>query len=321
MFNERQKRRWRDGAYAALGRLRLAEQAISSRVGPPRIGDVYVFRTADEIRIRWAVVSVHPDEPDLLFIVPADDHPMHGGTDISLASDQPIGPLVLRCALGIWVLRRDFAAAVRVGILPDRTCAAARKLLSTIFDSTSEDCLEQSHIDDDPEYEQWCGEIEQSVERLRSQLDSAGQGEPCDAPILYISLHDFTHQWPFPEHDSQLSAETLAAASSGLVGRVESIIHQATEPPLMHSLPVPADGRLFACSDGQEVYLLYLCAATEPAPEIAACDESSAWRILQWRASPNGQVFRAFPALVWRQNQIQLRFALGQTIIIDKHTS
>src|SRR5437763_1599639 len=44
----------------------------------PAPGDLYLFRLDTEIEPEWLIVRAHPDDPQLLLVVPVDDFPLAG---------------------------------------------------------------------------------------------------------------------------------------------------------------------------------------------------------------------------------------------------
>lgn len=78
---------------ATHARVLEIERRLASRTGPPAPGDVYLLK-----RVEWLLVREHPDDPTLVFVVPVDDNPMRGSSDVSL---EP--PQIARCCAGAWV--------------------------------------------------------------------------------------------------------------------------------------------------------------------------------------------------------------------------
>ena len=78
------------------------ERELHGLSGPVHAGDLLVV-SADATIIHWLVVKPHPDDPHLLFTVPADDNPEVGPADVAVTEEHACGPLTLRCGSGLWI--------------------------------------------------------------------------------------------------------------------------------------------------------------------------------------------------------------------------
>jgi hypothetical protein len=79
--------RLRRAAAAAVARLQKARDLSARRSGPPIPGDLYVFPVSESAALEWLVLRAHPDDPDLLLVIPCDDFPLAGTADVPLLGD------------------------------------------------------------------------------------------------------------------------------------------------------------------------------------------------------------------------------------------
>lgn len=193
---------------------------------PPRPGDVYVLRETADFPVEWAVLEGGGDAGRLR-LVPADANPQAGTSDLSVAAADG-GPLTLRCAFATWRPAADLASAQRVRQLPPSVVAAARRLCEAVAAGEAEGSLLAQEVDDDPEYEEWLGEV---VAPATATLAALPEARP----------------WPPPGYRPQrrtwltaggwLAAAAAAALAVGLLlrigaleGEVESLSQPVVDP-------------------------------------------------------------------------------------------
>jgi hypothetical protein len=121
--------------------------------------------------LQWAVVLVHPDRPDVIYVVPADYFPMTGTPDVAVPEEALFGPLALRCGLGFWAGRVAFASATRTGFLDETALHAARKTLADLAAGQLDGDLLTGETDDDPDYEEHIAWLAPVVERVAVELN------------------------------------------------------------------------------------------------------------------------------------------------------
>ena len=74
---------------------------VSDRSNPATPGDLYVFTIAMDAAVEWLVVQEHPDDSDHLLMVPADDFPLAGTSNVVLPHDLVGRPLTARCGCSL----------------------------------------------------------------------------------------------------------------------------------------------------------------------------------------------------------------------------
>jgi hypothetical protein len=186
-------------------------------------------------------VQPHPDHPDLLFAVPADDFPLAGSTDVAVRASPQCPGLNLRCGQGIWIRADDLERTGRLGSVDPEAITAARRVLAALARGNIDESPAALEIEADPEYQHWIREVEQVRAGFVEWLN--------DSPTLRLS--DFGAERPhipFARRD-----ELMAATSGGLLGEVADLLSQLLgDRPTFHPVPItgPGDFHLRATQDG-----------------------------------------------------------------------
>jgi hypothetical protein len=125
---------------------------------PAEPGTLFVLKLSDiPFAFEWLVVSDHPDDKDLVNLIPVDDFWRVGAPDLRIAAGQ-----VARCGSGLWfpVERLE----VKVGTVSTADLMAVRQRIHELATGT----LTQpaTEADADPEYHFFLDD----VERARNQL-------------------------------------------------------------------------------------------------------------------------------------------------------
>ena len=112
----------------------MSERAPPSATEPrgapaaARVGDLLLLEHpgSSALAPEWLVVA---SEGDRFLVLPADDQPLAGTRDFVLPSDDPLAPLTVRCAHGVWLPNSASSAAHLTGTaspLIVKTALAAR---------------------------------------------------------------------------------------------------------------------------------------------------------------------------------------------------
>lgn len=117
------------------------------RLAPRAVGDVFIARDQAEPRCEWVVVEISPTSTKVL-IVPADTSCWTDRRSLTIAEDEPGGPLVLRCTLARWVEQSRLAEH------PSRRLSreavdAARRLITAISTAPSSAPEDESSSESD----------------------------------------------------------------------------------------------------------------------------------------------------------------------------
>ena len=97
----------------------LLDKELSQRLSPPQVGDIFISDYPKTVGFEWVALCTDENEPQRFLIVPADDAPMVGSTDIELPDNALYSPLTLRCDQSLWIHNTDFRHLRRVGILEE----------------------------------------------------------------------------------------------------------------------------------------------------------------------------------------------------------
>jgi hypothetical protein len=117
----------------------------------------YVLPHSTDVSVEWAIVHIHPDDPELVCAVPVDDGPLIGSPDVDL-SDLAGRPLAARCGQGAWLPISLFTPRERcASLLPGEAFARASAVLAKL--ARGQAVPNRESVDLDPEYEEEMGDI------------------------------------------------------------------------------------------------------------------------------------------------------------------
>jgi hypothetical protein len=142
---------------------------------PAEPGDLFPSPNPDARDIlEWAVVNVHPDDSDLLFIVPSDDNDIFCGVaDVRITTVSMFGPMVIRCGYGLWIARRHLNPADRSGLLDKVDMTRVRRTMAGMARGVYvTPTLQQEQDEMQTEYEQQCDLVAREHEKLSMWLES-----------------------------------------------------------------------------------------------------------------------------------------------------
>jgi hypothetical protein len=127
----------------------------------PQAGDIFRIDNHKTIELlQWVLLYSQSKQ---WFIVPADDNPMTGSTDIAISEKALYGPLTLRCGQGIWISETNLDLNLRVGILENWHLYRAIDKVKGKVQSTAW----QRETEADPEYEEWMEQVIQERKSLK----------------------------------------------------------------------------------------------------------------------------------------------------------
>jgi hypothetical protein len=285
-----------------------AAARLDRRPGPPdrpvSAGDLFVFPT-EQAALEWLVVRPHPDDPDLVFLVPADDCPLAGPGDVELPPDLVERPLVVRCDQGLWLSARQLPLGSRVDSLPEPAVRLVRCKVAELARGRVEASDRQLQIDCDPEYERWLARVEACRERLPGLLPL-----PLDpARPTAVSLKKAGTILPFPGPDRAGAAAPQYAQAAAPAWQWSP---GASAPAEIQGvwLAFPCPGRLFLAEEDAAVGVRYLAAAGEEPPALAQIGLDGAAVPAAWSHTPDRSVWWAGVALV--QGRAALRLGSGE---------
>ena len=169
-------------AYRHLQQDPAADGAPAS-IGPPlRAGKLYALEQGSDLGVEWLAIEEHR-EGGCWFMIPGDPHPWLGSSDWALESEA-LGPMTLRCGQGQWLDPKVFAEAVETATLTADELSALLRARQEMGEGADRDMM-RLDVDEDPEYQAWCRELEELCEALRCPTlsEESSQAPPDDAPV------------------------------------------------------------------------------------------------------------------------------------------
>jgi hypothetical protein len=253
-----------------------------------------VFRAPAAIGVQWAVLLAHPDDPALLFAVPADDNPLAGTGDLDVPAVAACGPLTLRCGHGLWIPAADLAREPHTGFLEEEYLQQARQLLARLTAAGVESTPAQQDVDDDPEYEEWLEQIEAAREAVAAWLHE---------PAVIHFPDDFTQKSADAEWEQVLA---LVAEPSGTAGEVLKTWRQALSgKALRRQVAYDHPGALYLVGGEDHLLLLWQGTKRRP-PAVRVMDKRGRLRRVRWLANAAKTAYRSVQPLSWSGGQIVL---------------
>src|SRR5947208_4386093 len=137
----------------------------------PGLGDLYLFRLDTEIEPAWLIVRAHPDDPQLLLVVPVDDFPLAGPPDEVLPPGREGRPQVARCGQALWLPAGHLLPPLWAGTVPEEIVRMVRRKIAELARGQVVATTEQELADHDPSYERWLAGVEQARRRLQARVD------------------------------------------------------------------------------------------------------------------------------------------------------
>lgn len=256
---------------AALQKYAKVEARLSHAGGPPALGDLYAFAETAAEGIEWALVLQNLDDPDLWFAVPFDQYPQVGTWDVEVSELTDAGPGTLRCGRGIWVPVDDLETSDRSGFLEPTDVRAAQERLAAMVEGTAVE--PRWHVDDDPDYEEWLGEVELASDRLEQYFRAA---------VRTLSIKDITTDWTLAAGVRLNRPVSLAADSEGLGAAPKEPILPLPGAVLASDLP----GTLAVVRDEEGLRLLYYATAPEETPPPIRVRQGEFGRVAEWSPLP-----------------------------------
>jgi len=155
---------------AAVEKMERNDERMANAPEGPSTGDLYVFSATAELGIQWAIVRPHVDDAELWFMVPFDMDPFVGTWDINVPEFSDAGAGVLRCGRGIWIHTDDMRLGTRSGFLEADYVDEVKQRLAAMVHGEIVPGTHNPEVDEDPEYQEWIGEVTAAAERLESLI-------------------------------------------------------------------------------------------------------------------------------------------------------
>ena len=131
------------------------------------LGELFVFKVTAPIGIFWLAVRFHPDDPNLVLLVPADDFFMFGGNDLVVMPPIEGMPLTVRCGHSIWI------PVETTHWIPCKQKVSEETLKEVKFKIAhlARGIAVENEDDNDPNYQSHLKEIAQSCAEVQKQTN------------------------------------------------------------------------------------------------------------------------------------------------------
>lgn len=145
-------------------KLEKVANKLSQLPKTPQAGDIFRIDNQNTMRLlQWVLLYSQSKQ---WFIVPADDNPMTGSTDIAISEKALCGPLTLRCSQGIWIPETNLDLSLRVGVIENWHLYRAIDKVKQVFAGKIQSTVWQRETEADPEYEEWMEQVIQERQAL-----------------------------------------------------------------------------------------------------------------------------------------------------------
>lgn len=260
-------------------------------------GALFVLPTSSPAAVEWLVVRAHPDDPETVLLVPVDECPLAGPADLRWARYETSRPRTARCGQALWVSAPSLAWERQAGKLEPPLVAAVQEQLSGLARGESVVDDGQRSTAWDPDYEDWCGYVEQAREDAVRRLDR---------PLL---CHDWSSLAAQPPAGLVAPPPLALAAESS--DALESLLEQATQSALdnIRYLAVGGfPGRLVL-----QVGLDGVCALWQGAapPSLWGTTGDGKHTAAHWQPLADGTSLQSLPLFPWIAGQLTLRIGDG----------
>jgi hypothetical protein len=145
-------------------KLEKVANKLSQLPKTPQAGDIFRIDNQNTMALlQWVLLYSQSEQ---WFIVPADDNPMTGTTDIAISEKALCGPMTLRCSQGIWIPETNLDLNLRVGVIENWHLYRAIDKTKQVFEGKIQSTVWQRETEADPEYDEWMEQVIQERQAL-----------------------------------------------------------------------------------------------------------------------------------------------------------
>ncbi len=290
-------------AHLESARAHIRARPAESR--EPALGDVYLWAPPNELGLDWVVVNDHPDNPALVYVVPADGHPLAGLGDV-VVREAGRERISLRCGRGAWVRRDELVSERRYRVLDSHHTTRAqekvRQIVAGPFDGSSAAWEDEA----DPDYDAWMAEVTNAV---------LGVTHRDPRRPITLAEKEFI-PWTVRLRQEQPADKSLAAA-----GPRDKFAHLIAPPPgeltvLAGPLPWAGPGELRVVRAPTGVVIVFRATSPAEPPLVVSADPTGDWIPMVWDSGTDLQAFAP-----WSGEQVRLRVGTGESaeeVIVHK---
>lgn len=172
----------------------------------PAPGELYVLPETRDFPVEWALLDRKASGE--LLAVPVDTNPLVGGADLEIPKEASSGPLVLRCAYGVWVKAARFDPAHRTGTLDAVWVARALAVWKAVEKGEHKTSPLAAETEADPEYQDWLRDV---VDPARAAIEAKAEPvRPVQGPARSL------RRWTSPRNPYVVAASLLLAVGLAL---------------------------------------------------------------------------------------------------------
>lgn len=147
------------------------KKELAKRPSLPQPGDIFIFEHPKTLGLQWVVLETDQENSQTLSMVPADNNPMVGSTDIGVPDHALSGPISLRCGYRFSMNKDKFnKGCLRIGLLDDWDLQHASDKIRQISEEKIRSSVLQQEADHDPDYKEWMEQVSQGREALKQTI-------------------------------------------------------------------------------------------------------------------------------------------------------
>jgi len=308
-----QEERLAEAIIKAKAKFEKSISLLEKRPPGPIPGDLFWFEVDGRLSF-WAVIIEHPEDPELLYTVPADKFPLIGSCDVLIPTEALFGPLSVRAGYGIW-LRSGFLKREghRFGFLEKEFLKAVHSKIAELVVGEIQASEEQMEIDDDPGYILQLMEIEQLVNVVEKKAISFIQESP-KKPIVITIKEKKT------DEVDRLETLRLAASTQDLQSDIKKIKSSIKIGAKKYRIKLKYPGKLYLVDHKGKIKLQYFPIKKGSPPTLFVFEGKKPVQVL-WKKSQIDNSYISIKSLKWKKNEISLQVEDFPIIIKKKNNT
>ncbi|MCP4656992.1 MAG: hypothetical protein GY856_16395, partial [bacterium] len=180
------------------------------REQPPRPGDLFVCPATADFAVQWAVIDRDPRDERLVYVVPADIHPLIGSADVAAPAGSTSGALSLRCGFELRIETGTFDPEMRTGFLESEVLDRARHKRAEIERGHLSSSVPERETDTEPEYQDWAENVlAQAQAALRENVRRRATAAAISEGTLTTTSQESPGEEPAEVGEYQRSGEEM----------------------------------------------------------------------------------------------------------------
>jgi len=320
-LSPKQEKRLVEGIIKAKAKFEKSISLLEKRPPGPITGDLFWFEIDGRLSF-WAVIIKHPEDPELLYTVPADNFPLIGSRDILVPTEAYWGPLSVRVGYGIW-LKKEFLKREghRFGFLEEEFLKAVHSKIAELVGGEIKATKEQMEIDNDPSYILWMIETEQLVNTVEEKAKSFIPESQKKPKVIYFDVRSKIEPELFPKGNiSYLDSISLAASTQDLQSDIKKIKSSMKIGAEKYRVKLKYPGKLYIVNHKGKIKLQYFPTKKSFPPKLFIFEGKKPVEVL-WKRSQIDNSYISRKSLKWQKNEIKVQIEDCPIIIKKKNNS